>query len=117
LEGNFPVTYQGQTVGTVTVSREGLYCRISCRCRMPEGKIHRLYAGAERLGVLMPEGGTLVLQTRVAAKRLKPNCPFSLEKNGEMFIPIRPGEAFAHLGRLRQARFACREGEPGLYLE
>lgn len=114
---NYDVTYDGQTVGRVELEREGLYYRLSCRCRVNDRGIHRLYAAGERIGVLIPDGGELVLETKVAAKRLKEGGGFSLEEKRETFIPIHPGEAFGHLGKLRLAKLAFREGEPGLFLE
>lgn len=113
----FDVTFAGSTVGQVEVKQEGLYCRLSCRCRVADGQIHRLYAGGEKIGVLIPDGGELVLETKVAVKRLKEGCTFSLDENRGQFIPIRSGEAFDHLGKLRLAKLSFRDGKPGVYLE
>ena len=79
MTGVFDVIQGGQGIGRVKVRREGLYCRISCRCQRFDNEIHRLYAGGERIGVLVPAGEELVLETRVAAKRLKEDCIFSLD--------------------------------------
>ena len=117
MEGTFDVTLGGQVVGTVQIRREGLYCRISCRCRVADQEIHRLYAGEEKLGVLIPENCELMLETRVAAKRRKPGCCFTLDEQRGEFIPIRPGEAFGHLDKVRMAKLAFRDGEPGVYLD
>ena len=114
LEGIYQVTYNGQTVGTAQVRKEGLYFRISCRCRVRDDAIHRLYADGEKIGVLMPDRGGLVLETRIPAKRLKKGCAFSLDQTGGEFIPIRAGEAFPHLDRLRKGKLTYRAGEPGL---
>ena len=114
---NYDVTYGENTVGTVQLEREGLYLRLRCRCRVQDNAIHRLYADGEKLGVLLPENGELVLDTKVAAKRLKEGCTFSLEEKERSFIPIHPGEVFGHLGKLRLAKLAFREGEPGIFLE
>ena len=114
---NYDVTYGENTVGTVQLEREGLYLRLRCRCRVQDNAIHRLYADGEKIGVLIPENGDLVLETKVAAKRLKKESTFSLEEKGRNFIPIHPGEAFGHLGKLRLAKLAFREGEPGIFLE
>ena len=113
----YDVTSEGQTVGKVELEREGLYLRLRCRCRVQDNAIHRLYADGEKIGVLIPENGDLVLETKVAAKRLKKESTFSLEEKGRNFIPIHPGEAFGHLGKLRLAKLAFREGEPGIFLE
>ena len=114
MEGTFDVTRDGQVVGTARVKREGLYCRVSCRCRVADRAIHRLWAGNEKLGVLIPEKGELVLETKVAAKRLKPGCCFTIGENRGEFIPIRPGEAFYHLDRLRQGKLVYQNGQPGM---
>ena len=113
----FEVTLGGQTVGTVELNREGLYYRIICRCRVHDSEIHRLYADGEKIGVLIPDRGELVLETKVAAKRLKGGCAFSLDENRKTFIPIRPGKEFAHLDKVRQVRLAFRDEEPGIFLE
>ena len=113
----FDVTQGGQVVGRVEVHREGLYCRISCRCQSCDDEIHRLYAGDEKIGVLIPEWEELVLETKVAAKRLKEGCSFFLDENRGNFVPIRPGEAFEQLDKIRLGRLAFREGELGLLLD
>ena len=114
---NYDVTYGENRVGTVQLEREGLYLRLRCSCRVQDNEIHRLYADGERIGVLIPDRGVLVLETRVAAKRIRPGCSFSLDETRDNFIPIHPGEAFGHLGKLRMAKLAFREGEPGVFLE
>lgn len=108
------VTQGGQVIGRVEVRREGLYCRVFCCCQRNDADIHRLYAGGERIGVLIPEGEELVLETKVAAKRLMEGCRFSLDENGGDFIPIRPGETFSHLHKVRQGRLIYQNGIPGL---
>ena len=117
MEWKYDVIRDGQSVGRVEISREGLYYRIRCRCPVADGKIHRLYAGDENLGVLIPDRGELTLESKVAAKRLKPGCAFSLDENRREFIPIHPGEAFPCLEKVRQSKLAFREGEPGLFME
>ena len=68
-------------MGTVDLRAEGLYYRIHCVCRVMDGQIHRLYADDEKMGVLIPEQGALVLDAKVAAKRVKKGCRFSLDEN------------------------------------
>lgn len=114
MEGIFDVTRDGQAVGTVQVKKEGLYYRISCRCRVADTEIHRLYAGREKIGVLIPERGELTLETRVAAKRLRKDCVFSLDESMGVFVPIHLGETFDCLDKLRSGRLGFREGVPGL---
>lgn len=117
MDGTYQVMLEGQAVGTVELRREGLYYHLSCRCRMVDHQVHRLYGDGEKIGVLLPKNGELTLEARMAAKRLKPGCVFSLEERNGTFIPIRPGEAFAQLDKLRLGRLAFRDGEPGLFLQ
>lgn len=117
MDGRYDVTWNGQTVGTVEVKQEGLYCRITCRCRMVDTQIHRLYADGENIGVLAPKNGELMLEAKVAAKRMKSGCTFSLDEKQGNFIPIRPGEKFPCLDKLRHGGLIISNGEPGLCLE
>ena len=114
MEGIFDVTLDGQPVGTVKIKREGLYYFLSCRCRVADQEIHRLYAGNEKIGVLIPKNGELELEIKVAAKRLKDGCAYTLGENRELFIPIISGERFAHLDKLRKGQLVFRNGRPGL---
>ena len=121
MEGKFEVTRDGAAAGEAQLRREGLYTHIFCRCIAPEGKIWRLVAGRERLGVLVPGAGGLVLETKVASKRLQKGCAWYLrdcaEPNPpERFFPIREGEEFPALEQLRIGVLAYREGAPGLLL-
>ena len=108
------VTRDAQQVGTVSITAMGLYCRISCRCRVGGQGIHRLYAGQEKLGVLVPEGNALVLETTVAAKRLKEGCCFTLDGPGEVFTPICSDRPFPGLRYVREGRLVFRDGKPWL---
>ena len=117
MVGKYEVTLDGQAVGTAELSREGLYYRIRCRCRLKENQLYRLYADGEKVGVLAPENGEWTLITKVSAKRLRQGCVFSLDENREQFFPFRPGEVFDHLDKLRRGHLGFREGEPGLILK
>lgn len=114
MDGKFDVTLHGQKIGTVEVKQEGLYCRLSCRCRIVEGEIHRLWAGGEKIGVLIPEKGMLALDTKVTAKRLQNNCRFTLGEYRGNFYPICPGAPFVYLHKLRSGRLEVRDGIYGL---
>ena len=114
MEGTFDVKRNGRTVGTAEVKREGLYYRIFCRCRVAGEGIQRLYAGGEKIGVLIPESGELTLNTKVAAKRLNEGCDFTIGENTGCFYPICPGEPFEHLDKLRAGRLSWRDGQAGL---
>ena len=121
MEGKFAVTLDGAAAGEAQLRREGLYTHIFCRCIAPEGRIWRLFCGSERIGVLVPGAGGLVLETKVASKRLQKGCALYLRDcaepwNPENFYPIREEEEFPALEQLHRGVLAYREGTPGLLL-
>lgn len=111
------VTLNGKPVGTVECIREGLYCRILCRCTLPGQEIRRLYAGNGKIGVLMPQNGQWILETRIPANRIKEGSAFTLDEPGEIFYPIRPGEEFAHLDKVRNGKLAFRGDQWGVVVD
>ena len=120
MEGCWDVRENGEKVGSCWVKAEGLYLRIRCSCGMRPGMV-RLYWDREPLGVLIPQGDRLVLETRQAKKRFLGLEPRFLlepvgEKRGERFVPLCPEEPFSYLEYLQNARFSMRNGQPGLVM-
>lgn len=115
MQGKYEVTHGGRTVGTVELKAEGLYYRLYCRCQVPDGRIHRLYGGDEKLGVLIPDGDGLVLTMRVASKRLASCTNYYLDRREREFVPICRGEEFAYLRSIRKGKLVFRGGNPGIY--
>lgn len=75
MEGNFEVYQNGQSVGTVALSREGLYYHIRCLCRPKGEAVSRLMWKCDQecisLGIPVPMAGGFGLDTRMAVKK----CP------------------------------------------
>ena len=65
----YPVTLDGNVVGSVTTEKAGLYMHFSCRCKLSGRPLVSLYANQEDLGVLVPEGDAFYLTTKVPLKR------------------------------------------------
>ena len=107
----------GQVAGAAEVRKEGLYFRIFCRCRMTDREVHRLYTHGKNLGVLIPDRGELVLETKVAAKRFRSPWAFTMDEKEACFVPIRPGEAFPYLDKIRGGKLVFRDGEMGMLLD
>ena len=112
----YPVYHEGQKIGTVERIREGLYYRIRCHCRVADEEIHRLYADGEKIGVLIPDRGEWILETKVAAKRMPHGCKFTLDPGTEQPIYIRHGEEFVHLDKLRRGKLGFHQGCPVLII-
>ena len=70
----FPVVWNGKTVGNCVLEEAGLYWSIDCSCRLLSDRVGRLYCGPVRLGVLIREGDRLVLRRRVS-KASVPQLP------------------------------------------
>lgn len=128
MKQTFTIFRAGETVGEASVEREGLYCRVRCRCRGLEKKILRVEvrseAGKVSLGVLIPNGDEWELETRIAAKRFGDDLRFAIAGEGEeyrekqeTFVPVAEGEAFAYLDRLVGAHMAQEDGRIGVVIE
>ncbi len=125
MEGNHTLTFGSREVGQVRVTREGLYYRFSCTCRMPGDVISRVTVSCggktESLGILVPGAGGFALETKLPVKRLGQGDPvFTVVPNSQVvagkFIPIKPEEPFTYIERLKDAYLARRNGELGIVL-
>ena len=125
MEGTYDIMLAGEPVGQATVRRQGLYWQFTCRCKLSGETVCRVlltWGGEERnLGILVPEGGKFVLNTKVAASKLGSGTPEFIcqprrpELQGK-FIPLRPEEPFAYLHRLEDAFLARQNGELGIVI-
>lgn len=127
------VLWNGKQTGTVCLTKEGLYYRVQCSCKTVDKQIYRLAAlcgdDPVRLGVLIPEGDEMMLQTKIPVKKLKGEDPqFQLEcissgkkqednrKSQGKFIPIYPDEPYSYLSKLKSSYLEIRKGEPGIVI-
>jgi len=121
----YDILLGGQPVGKAQVEKEGLYYRISCRCRLSGEVVCKVEVSCgdrgESLGVLVPESGAFVLSTRIPAKKLGEGplqfrvVPRQIRTEGK-FVPISPEEPFAYLSRLENAYMQVRNGQTGIVL-
>lgn len=94
----YTVFDRGAAVGSASAERRGLYWHIAAECRMETERIVRLYAhdGEKnvRLGVLMPGGGGLRLERRLAADAFSftPQTRVTTSPDTEPAAPERPAE-------------------------
>ena len=105
-------------VGEAEVRREGLYYRIRCICCLQEEAVCRVRVGDVNLGVLLPDGNTFKLDTKLPMKRfenqkekfeIQPNRPVLAGR----FVPIKPEEPFAYIERLKDAYLTRQDGQLG----
>ncbi len=125
MEGTYEITMGSQRVGQITVTKQGLYYRFSCRCRLASDVMCRVMAAAggkeESLGILVPMEGCFGLDTKLAAKRfLSGNpkfriVPDQVHAKGK-FVPIYPEEPFSYIEKLKDAYLARQNGQIGVMI-
>lgn len=125
MEGNYCVYFGNQQVGKVSVQRQGLYYRFSCRCRLASEAVCRLRILCgnvqENLGILIPMGDGFGLDTKIPVKRMGEGKPeFQLvpkyAKTSGNIVPVYPEEPFAYISRLKDAYLVRRNGELGIVI-
>ena len=114
----YTVFDRGAAVGSASAERRGLYWHIAAECRMETDRIVRLYAhdGEKRvrLGVLMPEGGALRLERRLAADvfSFTPQTRVTTSPDAEPAAPERPAEKEAAEAAAEPEQTAWAAWEP-----
>lgn len=111
MAGTYAVGLGEEKIGTVRLTRWGLYYEISCCCRPVGAQMLELVAQGngwqEKLGLLAPADGGLRLDRRIPVKRLgEGELTFFVlprEWMQQLQIPIRPEEPFAYLQQLHNA--------------
>lgn len=120
---DYEVFFGSQPVGRVQVTKQGLYYRFFCRCRISGDVVCRLFAqcgeNRENLGVVVPVEDGFGLDTRIPTKKLgEGEMEFRLIPKTEQvsqgkFVPISPEEPFLYIQRLQNAFLAYQDGKPG----
>ena len=126
MEAYYEVTLNGTPCGKVSVHRQGLYYRFSCKCVLDKNDIYRLILSCgdfqKSLGVLAPYETGFEIVTRIPVKQIRegdwlfhviPKHTISAEN----FVPIHPEEPFAYLSRLKDSFLIYQDGQPGIYAE
>lgn len=74
MEEMFPVWMGDKRIGTVRISKIGLFYEVFCECSLPDTRIYRLYAhcasGEMQLGILVPGDGTFTVRTKTCAAKM-----------------------------------------------
>lgn len=126
MVGEYEVFFETRQAGKVQVTRQGLYYRFVCRCKLTGDVVCRLYVSCggqqENLGVVVPTGDGFGLDTRLPVKRFREGTPaFSLRAKREavsgQFVPIIPEEPFAYIERLKTSFLVKKYGQLGILVE
>lgn len=125
MEGIYDISFDGQAVGTAKISREGLYYRFDCECRLKKKELFKICisCGDENfiLGTPIPEGQQFQLHTKLPIKRFSGQAPCffitgNKEENAEAFIPVHPDAPFLYLKELKNAVFCIQDGVSGIVI-
>ena len=127
MERSYSVKLGETPVGKVAVHKEGLYYVFSCRCNLSGEQLYRLVVNRgciqENLGILVPENGCFVLNTRISVKRIgEGEMSFRLvakreENPKKIFVPIYPEEPFSYISRLKRSFLVYQCGLVGINIE
>lgn len=125
MVGTYEVKLEERTVGTVTVAKEGLYYRFSCRCRLSGEVMYRLWllcGGKELdLGLCVPMGDGFGAEKKLPVKQCPGTPRFLLRpKQTEIrgnFIPLSPEEPFRYIHRLQDAYLERRGERLGIVIQ
>lgn len=114
----FDIVENGKPVGRAQVEKNGLYYSFSCRCRGNGVFRIRVSRGGreESLGIPVPRGNEYCLEKKLPASRF-PEGQFRFfigQEQKERFVPVVPGQPFAYLSHLKNARYAVRDGIAGV---
>ena len=126
MVGNYEIHQGDRLQGKVTVVKEGLYYRISCRCRLSGDVMHHLVVrsgGRETsLGTCVPMDDGFGVEKKISCKSLGQGTPEFLllpkhETVAGKFVPIYPEEPFSYMERLKVAFLARQGGQLGIVIK
>ncbi len=120
MKREFPILSDDRPIGTATVTEDGLYFDIACKCTTQTG-ILRVIANCsdhqENIGICVPKDGQMVIRTKIPKKKLQSLTGFSaVTKKEEIWIPIVDGKPIPHLDKILYARYSVQNGKPGLFI-
>lgn len=125
MKTSYKVFLNEEAVGTAEVIKTGLYYSLHCRCDFPTRDIYRITVQnggvTYDLGPCVPLADGFGICTQVPVKRVGEGelyffAKSKLERTGNKFAPVNPDKPFPYLYALEKARFAKRNGVPGLII-
>ena len=120
MVGTYEAIHNGHVMGMVTVTREGMYYQICCRCDLYEEGPFRLLIIFDDdqidLGILVPAEKGFGLQARINVKGIGQGTPVFKIMPRREFVPsglvsLCSDEPFRYLSRLENAYLVRRKGK------
>ncbi len=122
MEGSYDVFFGNEKIGRIQLRRQGLYYHYTCRCARFTESMYDVYCGSQRLGLLIPKDGQLILDGKLPVKKLEQGSASFLVKPkhapmSEHFVPLCPQEPFSYLRNLQSAYLETRGGQLGVVMK
>ena len=126
MDKTYDILLAGEPIGQAKVEKQGLYLRFICRCRLSGETMCRVLVTCGHreadLGILVPQNGAFVLDTRLPARLLGDGpllfrvMPRHRPLEGK-FVPLSPETPFSYLTKLENAYLAHKNGQTGIFLQ
>lgn len=109
----YDVSLDGNVIGNVSVTAEGLYTGLLCQCKLPDGQIYRLVLNCNGqkhdLGICVPTGQYYTVNKRVPSKQIgQGEMKFYIvpkyQREDTVFVPISSNARFAYIRELEKLR-------------
>lgn len=117
----YDVFMDKKIVGHVCVTKEGLYTKFVCQCKLPDKELYRLILSCcdkeIDLGICLPQGECYTVNKNVPNKRIgegKMEFYIASKRIKCNFIPIRIDAPFSYVSELENSRFAVKNGTYGI---
>lgn len=113
MEGSYPLYWGERRVGTVTLTRQGLYYALFCRCEAAGEMLELRQGSGEVLGLLAPAHGALELRRKIPIKHFSHNTTFCVQPRTDdvQAVEIDAHSPFAHLRQLPSAYLLTQQGQ------
>lgn len=113
MEGSYPLYWDERRVGTVTLTRQGLYYALFCRCEAAGEMLELRQGSGEVLGLLAPAHGALELRRKIPIKHFSHNPAFCVQPRpaDAQAVEVDASKPFAHLRQLPSAYLLIGQGQ------
>lgn len=113
MEGIYPLYWGERRVGTVTLTRQGLYYALFCRCEATGEMLELRQGSGEVLGLLAPAHGALELRRKIPIKHFSHSTAFCVQPRmaDVQAVEVDAHKPFSYLRQLPSAYLLTQQGQ------